>query len=46
VDLLDTQLNLDRARANFTARKNEYHLATARLSFASGTILQDLEVAE
>jgi outer membrane protein TolC len=46
VDLLDAQLNLDRARANFTAKKNEYHLAIARLGFASGTILQDLEVEE
>jgi outer membrane protein TolC len=46
VDLLDAQLNLDRARANLTVSKNEYHLALARLNFASGTILQDLEVKE
>ena len=46
VDLLDAQLNLDRARANLTARKNEYRLAIARLGFASGTLLQDLDVEE
>ena len=46
VDLLDAQLNLDRARANFRASKNEYHLATARLSFTSGAILQDLEIED
>lgn len=46
VDLLDAQLNLDRARANLTAKKNRYHLAIARLSFTSGTTMQDLEVEE
>jgi len=44
VDLLDAQLNLDRARANLIAKRNEYHIAMARLGFASGTILQNLEV--
>ena len=44
VDLLDAQVSYDRARANRVARENEYKLAIAALSFAGGTILQDLQV--
>ena len=46
VDLLNAQVNLDRARANLVAKRNEYKLAIARLSFESGTILKDLEIEE
>jgi len=46
VDLLDAQVSFDRARANGVARENEYKLAIAALSFAGGTILQDLQVEE
>jgi len=41
-DLLDAQVNLDRARANLVARKNEFLISVAKLSFESGTILQDI----
>ncbi len=44
VDLLDSQVSLDRARANLVARENEYTLASANLSYASGTILKDLQL--
>ncbi len=44
-DLLDSQLNLDRARAELAARRNGYLIALARLSFESGTILEDLGIA-
>jgi outer membrane protein TolC len=44
VDLLDAQVNLDRARANLVAKKNEYRISVARLSFESGTIFQDLGI--
>jgi outer membrane protein TolC len=43
-DLLDSQLNLDRARADLAARRNGYLVALARLSFESGTILEDLGI--
>ena len=46
VDLLDAQVSFDRARANRVAKENEYKLAIAALSFAGGTILQDLQVEE
>jgi outer membrane protein TolC len=46
VDLLDAQVSIDRARANRVAKENEYKLAIAALSFAGGTILQDLQVEE
>jgi outer membrane protein len=46
VDLLNAQVNLDRARANLVAKRHEYQLAIARLSFQSGTILKDLEIEE
>ncbi|MCL5409094.1 MAG: TolC family protein [Candidatus Omnitrophica bacterium] len=41
VDLLDTQVNLDNARANLVAKKNAYRLAIVKLSYESGTILDD-----
>ena len=44
VDLLDAQLNLDRARANLTVRRNEHLTSVARLSFESGTIFEDLGI--
>lgn len=46
VDLLDSQVSYDRARANRVAKENEYKLAIAALGFAGGTILQDLQVEE
>lgn len=42
VDLLDVQLNLNRARADAVARENDYRLAVINLSYESGTILKDL----
>jgi outer membrane protein len=44
VDLLDVQLNVNRARADAIARKNEHTLAIATLSYESGTILKNLGV--
>jgi outer membrane protein len=44
VDLLDSQVSLDRARANLVARENGYRLAVSSLSYASGTILKDLQI--
>jgi outer membrane protein TolC len=44
VDLLDAQVSFDRARANRVAKENEHQLAIAALGFASGTILDDLQV--
>ena len=44
VDLLDVQLSLDQARANRVMRENEFRLAVIRLSFESGTIIQDLNL--
>jgi outer membrane protein len=46
VDLLNAQVNLDRSRANLVAKKNEYELAIATLSFESGTILKDLGIED
>jgi outer membrane protein len=46
VDLLNAQVNLDRTRANSVAKRNEYKLAIAALSFESGTILKDLGIEE
>jgi len=43
-DLLDSQLNLDRTRANLVAKQNGYSISVARLSFESGTILEDLGI--
>lgn len=44
IDLLDAQLNLDRARADAVARENEYRLAIVALGYESGTILSDLKI--
>jgi len=44
VDLLDTQIVLDRARAALVARENEFRLAVLGLGWESGTILKDLEL--
>jgi outer membrane protein len=44
VDLLDVQLNVNRARADMVARENEYKLAIIGLSYESGTILKDLGI--
>jgi outer membrane protein len=46
VDLLDAHASFDRARANLVAKENESKLAIASLSYASGTILQDLQIEE
>jgi outer membrane protein len=44
VDLLDVQLSLDQARSNLVLRENEFRLAVIRLSYESGTIIQDLNL--
>jgi outer membrane protein TolC len=46
VDMLDAQVSFDRARANRVAKENEYKLAIFNLCYASGTILQELNVDE
>jgi outer membrane protein len=46
VDLLDAQVSFDRARANRVAKENEYKLAIFNLGYASGTILQELQIEE
>jgi len=46
VDLLDAQVSFDHARANRVARENEYKLAIFNLGYASGTILQELQIEE
>lgn len=46
VDLLDSQVSLDHARAALIARENEYRTAIATLAFESGTILKDLKIEE
>jgi outer membrane protein TolC len=46
VDLLDAQVSFDRARANRVAKENEYKLAIFNLGYASGTILQELQMEE
>lgn len=45
IDLLDAELSLQRARASHVMRKNEYRSAIARLSFESGTLMDDLKLA-
>lgn len=45
-DLLDSQLNLDRARASLVSKRNGYLVSVARLSFESGTILEDLGITD
>jgi len=44
VDLLNAQAGLDQARAGLVAREGERRLATARLSYESGAIMQDLNL--
>jgi outer membrane protein TolC len=44
VDLLDVQVNLNRARANTVAQKNAYILAIVNLQYESGTIMKDLNI--
>jgi len=44
VDLLDSQVSLDRARADVVARGNEYLLSIINLCYESGTILRDLKI--
>lgn len=44
VDLLDVQLNLNRARATAVARENAYKLAVINLGYESGTIMKDLNI--
>jgi outer membrane protein len=44
VDLLDVQLNLNRARAATVARENAYRLAVVNLGYESGTIMKDLNI--
>ena len=46
LDLLDAQVSFDRARANQVAKENEYKLAIFSLGYASGTILQELQIEE
>jgi len=44
VDLLDSQLMLDNARANLVSKENEYHTAAMTLLYESGTLLSELEI--
>jgi outer membrane protein TolC len=44
VDLLDAQMSLDQARINLLVRDKEQQLATVKLCFESGIILQELGV--
>ena len=44
VDLLDAQVSLDQARTNVLVREKEQQLATLKLCFESGIILQELGV--
>ena len=44
VDLMDTQVSLDRARTNLVVRESEYRIAVANLCYESGTILKDLNI--
>jgi outer membrane protein TolC len=46
LDLLDAQVSFDRARANQVAKENEYKVAIFSLGYASGTILQELQIEE
>lgn len=45
IELLDAQLSLDNARSASAAGKNEYMSALAALSYESGTIFNDLDIA-
>ncbi len=44
VDLLDSQVSLDHARASAISRENDSRLAVVNLGYESGTILKDLEI--
>ena len=44
VDLLDTQFYLDRTRADYAARENDYRLAIMALWYESGIILKELKI--
>ena len=44
VDLLDAQMSLDQVRTNVLVRKKEQQIATLKLCFESGIILQELGV--
>lgn len=44
VDLLDTQVHLDRSRAEWAARENDYRLAIITLWYESGIILKELKI--
>jgi outer membrane protein TolC len=44
IDLLDAQVSLDQARTNVLMRGKEQQLATLRLLFKSGIILQELGI--
>jgi outer membrane protein TolC len=46
VDLLDAQMSLDQARTHLLMRDKEQQLATLKLCFESGIILQELEVEQ
>lgn len=44
VDLLDSQVSLDHARADAIAKENDRRLAVVNLGYESGTILKDLGI--
>ncbi len=44
IDILDAQLNLDNARANLAKSRNEYLFSLINLSYASGMIMNDLDI--
>jgi len=46
VDLLDAQMSLDQARTNTLAREKELQLATLKLCFESGIIIQELGIEQ
>lgn len=46
VDVLDSQVVLDRARAGLVARENDYRVSVLNLGWESGTILEDLGIAQ
>ena len=44
VDLLDAQINLDKARADVVKTTNDYKVALISLSFESGILFKDLGI--
>ena len=44
VDLLDAQINLDKARADVVKTNNDYKTALLSLSYESGILLKDLGI--